>query len=136
MGSLASLDWLNRFLDETPGDRVIGGEPRQVPGVCWSKVSPTKPTNPSLRLWSSEMANTLGIEKGSAETLGGGSIVKGMQPYAQRYGGHQFGNWAHQLGDGRAITLGEVKLANEVLELQLKGLEKPLIPDLLTGKQS
>ena len=32
----------------------------------------------------------------------------GMQPYAARYGGHQFGNWAGQLGDGRAITLGEV----------------------------
>ena len=31
-----------------------------------------------------------------------------MDPYAQRYGGHQFGNWANQLGDGRAITLGEV----------------------------
>ena len=83
------------------------------------------------------MANTLDIEKGSAETLGGGSLVKGMQPYAQRYGGHQFGNWAHQLGDGRAITLGEVKLADEVLELQLKKeLEKPLIPDLLMEKQS
>ena len=78
MGSLESLDWLNRFLQETPGDSVIGGEPRQVPGVCWSKVSPTKPTNPSLRLWSSEMGNTLGIEMGSAETLGGGSIVQGI----------------------------------------------------------
>ena len=44
-----------------------------------------------------------------------------MDPYAQRYGGHQFGNWAGQLGDGRAITLGEVQLPNEVLELQLKG---------------
>jgi uncharacterized protein YdiU (UPF0061 family) len=44
-----------------------------------------------------------------------------MDPYAQRYGGHQFGNWAGQLGDGRAITLGEVQLATEVLELQLKG---------------
>jgi uncharacterized protein YdiU (UPF0061 family) len=31
-----------------------------------------------------------------------------MQPYAARYGGHQFGHWAGQLGDGRAITLGEI----------------------------
>ena len=53
--------------------------------------------------------------------LGGGKVVDGMDPYAQRYGGHQFGNWAGQLGDGRAITLGEVQLSNEVLELQLKG---------------
>ena len=44
-----------------------------------------------------------------------------MDPYAQRYGGHQFGNWAGQLGDGRAITLGEVDTGQGVLELQLKG---------------
>ena len=44
-----------------------------------------------------------------------------MDPYAQRYGGHQFGNWAGQLGDGRAITLGEAETGEGVLELQLKG---------------
>ena len=44
-----------------------------------------------------------------------------MDPYAQRYGGHQFGNWAGQLGDGRAITLGEVEIGENIFELQLKG---------------
>jgi len=45
-----------------------------------------------------------------------------MQPYAANYGGHQFGNWAGQLGDGRAITLGEtVNGRGERWELQLKG---------------
>src|SRR3712207_7582272 len=45
-----------------------------------------------------------------------------MQPYAACYGGHQFGHWAGQLGDGRAITLGEVVNARgERWELQLKG---------------
>ncbi len=34
-------------------------------------------------------------------------LVGRLQPYAANYGGHQFGNWAGQLGDGRAITLGE-----------------------------
>ena len=58
-------------------------------------------------------------DDGDDFVLGGGNVVKGMKPYAQRYGGHQFGNWAHQLGDGRAITLGEVQLPDEVLELQL-----------------
>ena len=44
------------------------------------------------------------------------------KPYAQCYGGHQFGSWAGQLGDGRAITLGEVvNAAGERWELQLKG---------------
>jgi uncharacterized protein YdiU (UPF0061 family) len=45
-----------------------------------------------------------------------------MQPYAANYGGHQFGQWAGQLGDGRAITLGEtIGKSGERLELQLKG---------------
>tara|TARA_B110001452_G_scaffold267434_1_gene277277 strand:+ start:710 stop:2071 length:1362 start_codon:yes stop_codon:yes gene_type:complete len=67
------------------------------------------------------MAAKLGIDKGEQNTLGGGEIVTGMDTYAQRYGGHQFGNWAGQLGDGRAITLGEVETDSGVLEMQLKG---------------
>ena len=76
---------------------------------------------PTLRLWSTEVADELGIEIGQDEILGGNQIAKGMDSYAQRYGGHQFGNWAGQLGDGRAITLGEVDTGQGVLELQLKG---------------
>jgi len=121
MGNLESLTWLSRFLDETPGDGVEGGNPRQVPGACWSRVKPTKTDKPILRLWSSEMGEILDLEKSNGIILGGSGTVNGMDPYAQRYGGHQFGNWAHQLGDGRAITLGEVQLQDEVLELQLKG---------------
>lgn len=46
-------------------------------------------------------------------------------PYAQCYGGHQFGMWAGQLGDGRAITLGEIlNSKSERWELQLKGAGK------------
>ena len=119
--SLRSLDWVSRFLDETPGDDVIGGTSRQVPGACWSRVNPTPTSNPVLRLWSNEMADELGIESGEDRILGGKEIIKGMDPYAQRYGGHQFGNWAGQLGDGRAITLGEVDTGGKILELQLKG---------------
>jgi uncharacterized protein YdiU (UPF0061 family) len=45
-----------------------------------------------------------------------------MEPFAANYGGHQFGHWAGQLGDGRAITLGEtINAAGERWELQLKG---------------
>ena len=121
MAGLETLNWISRFIDETPGDSEHGGKPRQVPGVCYSKVQPTNPPKAKLRLWSQEMAKQLGIDDGDDFVLGGGNVVKGMKPYAQRYGGHQFGNWAHQLGDGRAITLGEVQLSDEVLELQLKG---------------
>ena len=119
--SLISLNWVSRFLDETPGDDEIGGKSRQVPGVCWSRVTPTPTPTPILRLWSTEIASDLGLEPVDNEILGGKKISNGMDPYAQRYGGHQFGNWAGQLGDGRAITLGEVNTGKKILELQLKG---------------
>jgi uncharacterized protein YdiU (UPF0061 family) len=52
----------------------------------------------------------------------GNQLVEGMQPYAMCYGGHQFGNWAGQLGDGRAINLGEVlNKKGERWAMQLKG---------------
>ena len=121
MGTFTSLQWLSRFLDETPGDKEVGGHSRQVPKACWSRVKPTPPPKPQLMLWSNEMGEQLGLERPDGCVLGGGMIIEGMDPYAQRYGGHQFGNWAHQLGDGRAITLGEIQLEGEVLELQLKG---------------
>ena len=74
------------------------------------------------------MAEELGLDPAAtadqdfAAAMGGNAVVDGMKPYAACYGGHQFGNWAGQLGDGRAITLGEV--INPVgvrYELQLKG---------------
>ena len=120
-GSLGSLNWISRFIDETPGDNQVGGLPRQVPGVCWSRVNPTPTPNPVIRIWSSEMAEELSLEAKENDILGGQKLSSGMHPYAQRYGGHQFGNWAGQLGDGRAITLGEVDTGEEIFELQLKG---------------
>ena len=122
--SLGSLNWASHFLDETPGDEESGGSPRQVPGACWSRVDPETMPNPVLRMWSEEMAGELGLEVAEGDLLGGNGKATGMDPYAQRYGGHQFGNWAGQLGDGRAITLGEVDTGQGVLELQLKGSGK------------
>ena len=118
------MSWISRFLDETPGDEVSGGEARQVPGACWSRVEPEAMPKPVLRMWSEEMADQLGLEVAEEALLCGNGTVQGMDPYAQRYGGHQFGSWAGQLGDGRAITLGEVDTGEEVLELQLKGSGK------------
>ena len=76
--SLDSLDWRERFVEETPGDSVSGGGPRQVPGACWSKVEPTPVPNPTLRLWSDELAEILGIERGGEMFLGGNRIADGM----------------------------------------------------------
>ena len=119
--SLSSLNWTSLFLDETPGDVIVGGSPRQAPGACWSRVRPEMMPDTTLRLWSTEMAAELGINESDAPYLGGDKLTEGMDPYSQRYGGHQFGTWAGQLGDGRAITLGEVNLGGKSLELQVKG---------------
>jgi uncharacterized protein YdiU (UPF0061 family) len=57
-----------------------------------------------------------------AEVLAGSRLLPGMRPYAARYGGHQFGTWAGQLGDGRAITLGELIAPDgQRYDIQLKG---------------
>lgn len=121
MSSLAESKWLTRFLDETPGDTEVGGKSRQVPNACWSRVEPFNPPNPKLELWSDNLGDILNLTRGDGNILGGGKTTDGMDPYAQRYGGHQFGNWAGQLGDGRAITLGELALNEMIHELQLKG---------------
>ncbi len=83
---------------------------------------------PRLIAYSTEVAALLGISQAEIESehfarvFGGNALVEGMQPYAANYGGHQFGQWAGQLGDGRAITLGEIiSPAGERWELQLKG---------------
>ncbi len=57
----------------------------------------------------------------SLEVFSGNRIWPGMQPLASVYSGHQFGVWAGQLGDGRALWLGELGVDGGALELQLKG---------------
>jgi uncharacterized protein YdiU (UPF0061 family) len=126
--ALSELHFDNRFLRELPGDPREGGGVRQVQGAVWSRVDPTPVTAPRVLAFSREMLATLGLDEadaadpGFAEVFGGNALLAGMQPYASNYGGHQFGHWAGQLGDGRAITLGEVvNAAGERWELQLKG---------------
>src|SRR5699024_12011492 len=59
---------------------------------------------------------------GYAELLSGNRLPVGAKPVAHRYGGHQFGVWAGQLGDGRAVTLGDlVNARGQPYEVQLKG---------------
>jgi uncharacterized protein YdiU (UPF0061 family) len=101
---------------------------RQVHGACYSRVLPTPVRQPQLLAWSPEVAALLGLQQEDvrstdfAEVFGGNRLLPGMAPYAACYGGHQFGNWAGQLGDGRAITLGEIVNAEgQRWELQLKG---------------
>ncbi len=118
----------NRFVRELPGDPEEGRHVRQVHDACYSRVEPTPVRAPALLAWSPEVAGLLGIDDADirsqmfAEVFGGNALLPGMEPYAACYGGHQFGNWAGQLGDGRAITLGEtINPQGERWELQLKG---------------
>ncbi len=118
----------NRFVRELPADPVPGRHVRQVAGACYSRVEPTPVRAPRLLAWSPEVATLLGLAEADvrspafAEVFAGNRLLPGMEPYAACYGGHQFGNWAGQLGDGRAITLGEALNARgERWELQLKG---------------
>ncbi|WP_242929207.1 protein adenylyltransferase SelO [Pontibacter vulgaris] len=126
MESLRSKKYKKDFVNTFDGDETGDLKPRQTPGVLYSKAIPTPVERPELLAWSEELANELGIAKPTdqqdIEILGGNFITDTMYPYAACYAGHQFGNWAGQLGDGRAITLGEWELANgKTWELQLKG---------------
>lgn len=109
-------------------DDRLGGSPRQVFGAVYSRVQPTPVIHPELIAYSPEMADILAISaedirtKEYAGLLAGNKVLPGMDPYAMNYGGHQFGSWAGQLGDGRVINLGEiVGTDNQNWTLQLKG---------------
>jgi len=127
-GVLGSLRFDNAFVRDLPGDPESGSRRRQVHGALYSRVNPAPVVAPRVLAWSREVAAMLGIDPREVESpefaqvFGGNALVEGMEPYAANYGGHQFGNWAGQLGDGRAIILGEtVNAAGQRWELQLKG---------------
>jgi uncharacterized protein YdiU (UPF0061 family) len=118
----------NRFVAELPGDPESANTRRQVLGAAWSRVAPTPVAAPRLLAWSKEVASLLDLDESDvrdplfAEVFAGNRLIAGMDPIASNYGGHQFGVWAGQLGDGRAISLGEVvNRRGERWELQLKG---------------
>lgn len=117
----------NRFTRELPGDPISANYTRQVRHALWSAVQPTPVRQPRLLAYSPEVASLLGLsaqdmqDPDVVKTLGGNGMLDGMFTYATRYGGHQFGHWAGQLGDGRAIYLGELVNQGQRFELQLKG---------------
>ncbi|KAJ8770830.1 hypothetical protein K2173_021745 [Erythroxylum novogranatense] len=129
---LEELNWDHSFVRELPGDPRTINLPRQVLHACYTEVSPSAEVeNPQLVAWSESVAELLDLDPKEFERpdfplfFSGASPLVGGLPYAQCYGGHQFGTWAGQLGDGRAITLGEIlNSKSERWELQLKGAGK------------
>ena len=125
---LAGLVFDNRFAAELPADPEPANFRRQVAAACYSQVQPTPVSRPRLIGWSPQAAALLdlptdaGDGEALAEVFAGNRLLPGMLPIATCYGGHQFGNWAGQLGDGRAINLGEIiNRRGERWTLQLKG---------------
>ena len=117
----------DRFTKELPADPVLANTRRQVEKACFSYVTPKKTRKPEILHVSPEMLSELGLSEEDLtddvflNVFTGNSVLPNTRPYAMCYGGHQFGNWAGQLGDGRAINLAEVKHKNKHWTLQLKG---------------
>ncbi len=116
-GTDLGLHWNNSFVRLGP-DFYTELSPQPLPAPCWVGKSLS-------------VAHDIGLNEGwlqspaLLEALSGNARLAGTQPLASVYSGHQFGQWAGQLGDGRAILLGEVQTQNHVpnagLEIQLKG---------------
>jgi uncharacterized protein YdiU (UPF0061 family) len=121
--TVEQMQYSDAFVRALPGDPRGDNQRRQVYKAAYSRVEPTAVPAPELLVLVPEVAALVGLEPSDelVQVLAGNRIVPGMAPYAACYGGHQFGTWAGQLGDGRAITLGEVTHAGETFELQLKG---------------
>lgn len=127
-GTLGALNFDNRFTRELPADPDTENRPRQVMGACYSRTKPTRVAAPKLVAYSREVAELLDLSEDTCasnhftQVFAGNRLLKSMDPYAMCYGGHQFGRWAGQLGDGRAINLGEIiNRHSERWVIQLKG---------------
>jgi uncharacterized protein YdiU (UPF0061 family) len=114
-----------RFSKELPADSISTTYPREVIEACFSFSETKKPGNPELIHLSEQFLLELGLKVDDKEELvkilSGADTFQGFKPYAMCYGGHQFGNWAGQLGDGRAINIAELPIQGKNWKLQLKG---------------
>ena len=97
-----------------------------LPEGFFSRINPTPVANPRLLAFNESLASSLGLEFATKDdlafVLGGNELPVGADPLAQLYAGHQFGSYNPQLGDGRAILLGEVvDRSGKRRDIQLKG---------------
>jgi uncharacterized protein YdiU (UPF0061 family) len=111
----AATAWSQRFLEMGPAHHTLLG-PKTLPDPHWVATS-------------EDCARLLGLPADWASDPGGQALAvmsgnalwPGMQPLASVYSGHQFGAWAGQLGDGRALLLGDIQTPEGPMEVQLKG---------------
>ncbi|XP_056155280.1 protein adenylyltransferase SelO-like isoform X2 [Lampris incognitus] len=122
-----------KLLEAFPVDEVDGNFVRTVKNCIFSKSTPT-PLKGSLTLATvskNVIEDILDLDVNAIQSddflqyASGSKLLPGSIPLAHRYGGHQFGYWAGQLGDGRAHFLGQyTNSKGEIWELQLKGSGK------------
>src|ERR1035441_6786485 len=100
----------------------------RLPEHFYARVDPTPVTGPRLVKVNVELARYLGLNPEAlsstqgVEILAGNRVAEGSEPLAIAYAGHQFGHFVPQLGDGRALLLGEVTGCDGVrYDIQLKG---------------
>lgn len=126
MTKLSELHITPHFSKYLPADANTENRPRQVEGACYSFVDPKSPSDPKYIHHSSALAEELDLKIEQHEVV---QLLSGVNPFntsdfqsfAMCYGGHQFGHWAGQLGDGRAIIIGETNIKNQLYQIQLKG---------------
>ena len=97
-----------------------------LPEAFYSRVTAIKSVRPHLISFNHSLAELLDIaildEKRLAQVFSGNEIIQGAEPLAQLYAGHQFGQYNPQLGDGRALLLGEIVCKDGIRrDIQLKG---------------
>jgi len=112
-----------KFTQKFPGD--LSGNPmqRQTPDVLFSSVEPADFDKTELIDFNEDLSIEigLGILEDDKNFLSAQNLPDNVKTYATAYAGHQFGNWAGQLGDGRAIYAGEIQNGNHQTEIQWKG---------------
>ncbi len=132
MSKSNSLEWLSdqlspKLTEQLPGKSENSHQPQQTPGIVWHRCDPTPVQSPRLQAHFQEVANLIGLSERQMRSepmqqfLAGNLNLERFTPYSACYGGHQFGHWAGQLGDGRAITIAEIVYEQQRSELQLKG---------------
>ena len=100
---------------------------QNLPQDFFERINPVPVKDPQLIIFNNDLGKYLGIgqkinKKELANIFSGNEILKGSLPIALAYAGHQYGNFVSQLGDGRAVLLGEVSTPNqERFDMQLKG---------------
>ncbi|MCD0454270.1 YdiU family protein [Chryseobacterium sp. LC2016-27] len=113
------------FTEIFPGDLSGNTIQRNTPKVLFSTVEPVGFENPETIIFNEKLSEEIGLGKfneNDIQFLAATNLPKNIKTYATAYAGHQFGNWAGQLGDGRAIHAGEItNESGQKNEIQWKG---------------